>query len=278
MIPIYIDPNILSLGPLVLSWHGLFSAIGVLLGVTYGVRLAVSRGVDEEATYSLALWSVVGGIVGARLFHVIDAWPYYSQNPAQIIMITEGGIAIYGAVVGGVLTGVGYALLRRMPVGSLTDGGGVGLILGQSIGRIGDIINGEHHATTTNAPWSVVYLHPNTLGEIGLPVHPAVGYELVWDLLIFALLVSMFDRVRRPGVVFWTYFGLYALGRFWITFYRVDTIVAYGLTQAQLVALGSMLLSLIGLAIVMRRPPSLPAPVPDTPTPAERPAPPSGHR
>ncbi|HUE75442.1 MAG TPA: prolipoprotein diacylglyceryl transferase [Chloroflexota bacterium] len=243
MIPIYIEPNIATIGPFILSWHGLFSAIGVLFGVTIGVRMAAARGVDEDATYSLALWSVVGGIVGARLFHVVDAWSYYSQNPLQIVMITEGGIAIYGAVIGGVLTGTIYAMVKRMPVGHLADAGAVGLILGQAIGRIGDVINGEHHGLPSTAPWSVTYLHPNTLGELGVSVHLTIGYELVWNLIVFALLVAAFDRVRRSGMLFWTYFLLYAIGRFVTGFYRVDTDVAFGLGQAQIVGFVTALLA-----------------------------------
>src|SRR5687767_4630622 len=178
-IAINIDPNLAQLGPFVLSWHGLFSAIGVIAGVTIGVRVAAESGADEEGSYNLALWSVAGGIVGARLFHVVDNWGYYAANPIQIVMINEGGIAVYGAVVGGFLTGTLYAMRTKLAVAKVAAGGAIGFMLGQAIGRIGDVINGEHHGTPTDAPYGVVYTHPNTLGEPGLPVHLAVGYEMV---------------------------------------------------------------------------------------------------
>src|SRR6185436_8458258 len=123
-----------------------------------------------------------------------DNWGYYSQNLVSIVLINEGGIAIYGAIVGGVLTGVLYARLTGLSVAAVADGGGIGLILGQAIGRIGDVINGEHHGLRLDAPWAVIYSHTNTLGEIGLPVHLAVGYELVWDMLVFGLLLLMRRR------------------------------------------------------------------------------------
>jgi phosphatidylglycerol:prolipoprotein diacylglycerol transferase len=245
-IAINIDPNIAQLGPFTLSWHGLFSAIGVIAGVTLGVRVAAEAGVSEEGAYNLALWSVAGGIVGARLFHVVDNWAYYAQNPGQIILINEGGIAIYGAVVGGILTGVIFSLLTKLDVAKVADGGAIGLILGQAIGRIGDVINGEHHGKPLDAPYAVVYTHPNTLGELGLSVHLAVGYELVWDLLIFFLLWQMRGRVRA-GVIFWTYILLYGLGRFWISFYRFDAIQAFGLSQAQLIAVVGVVVGTIML-------------------------------
>jgi len=235
-IVIDIDPNIAQLGPFTLSWHGLFSAIGVIVGVTLGVRIAADAGADEDGSYNLALWSVGGGIVGARLFHVVDNWSYYSQHLEQIVLINEGGIAIYGAVIGGIATGALYARLRGIKLGAVADGGAVGLTIGQAIGRIGDVINGEHHGLPLDAPWAVVYTNPNTLGEIGLPVHLAVGYELIWDLLVLALLMLM-RRTAGQGKMFWVYVFLYSLGRFWISFYRVDALVAFGLRQAQLIAL-----------------------------------------
>ena len=257
-ITINIDPNLTTIGPFTLSWHGLFSAIGVIVGVTLGVRIAAEAGADEDGAYNLALWSVGGGIVGARLFHVIDNWAYYSQHLEQIVLINEGGIAIYGAIVGGALTGFVYALITKQNAAALADGGGVGLILGQAIGRIGDVINGEHHGLPLDAPWAVVYTHPNTLGEIGLPVHLAVGYELIWDLLVFALLMLM-RRTAGQGKMFWSYVLLYSLGRFWISFYRVDTIQAFGLRQAQLIALVGIVVGAAMLAylyFVRPRPPA----------------------
>ncbi len=231
---INLDPNVATIGGFTLTWHGVFSAIGVIAGVVVGVRAAAEGGAEEDGAYTLALWSVAGGIVGARLFHVIDNWSYYARNPGQIVLINEGGIAIWGAIVGGVLTGFLCGLVTRQKVAALADGGGLGLILGQAIGRIGDVINGEHHGVFFNAPWAVVYTNPNTLGEVGIPVHLAVGYELIWDLLVFGLLLLLKRRWVGLGVMFWLYVLLYSVGRFWISFYRVDTIVAFGLRQAQI--------------------------------------------
>jgi phosphatidylglycerol:prolipoprotein diacylglycerol transferase len=257
-IEINIDPNLAVLGPFTLSWHGLFSAIGVIVGVSLGVRIAAEAGADEDAAYNLALWSVGGGIIGARLFHVVDNWAYYSQHLDQIILINEGGIAIYGAVIGGIVTGVLYARLKRIPVAAVSDGGAAGLIIGQAIGRIGDVINGEHHGLPLDAPWAVVYTHPNTLGELGLPVHLAVGYELIWDLLVFALLLAM-RRTAGQGKMFWTYVLLYSLGRFWISFYRYDAIQAFGLRQAQLIAVVGIVLGAAMLAYLYFVRPAPPA-------------------
>ncbi|HZS02182.1 MAG TPA: prolipoprotein diacylglyceryl transferase [Chloroflexota bacterium] len=252
---INVDPNLIVLGPFVLSWHGLFSAVGLAAGIWIAARLLRGTVVPEDEVITTAFWGTIGGLIGARLFHVIDQWSYYSQRPLQILLLNEGGIAIYGAVIGGVLGGFIYARVRRLAVGLLADAAAVGLILGMAIGRIGDVINGEHHGAhlAEGTPWAVTYVNPNTLGEPGVPNHLAVGYEQVADLLIYGLLLGLWGRLPRAGMLFWLYLLLYSVARFFITFFRVDTIVAFGLTQAQLVAIGSMLVALWFLVYLLTR-------------------------
>ncbi|HUH02455.1 MAG TPA: prolipoprotein diacylglyceryl transferase family protein, partial [Kofleriaceae bacterium] len=136
----------------------------------------------------------------------------------------------------------------RLPVAALADGGAVGLIIGAAIGRIGDVINGEHWGRPLDAPWAVVYTHPDTLGQPGVPVHLAVGYEMVWNLALFGLLIWMRPRFAGQGLMFWTFVLLYSVGRFWTSFYRLDAQVLFGLTQAQVVAVVGIVLGIVMLA------------------------------
>lgn len=243
MITIDLDPNILTIGPFTLAWHGVFSAIGIIIGIWLTLRLLRGTKISEDDVYTLALWAVIGGIAGARLFHVVDAWDYYSKNPGQIIAINEGGLSIYGAIILGTLAVVIVMAFKRVPLGTFLDAGGPGLVLGQAIGRIGDVINGEHHGLPTDWPIGVRYIHPDTLGEPGKVVHLAVGYELVWDVIVLAVLLRLRGRLPRDGMVFALYIALYAFGRFFITFTRVDAKVALGLSQAQVVAVIMMVVS-----------------------------------
>ncbi|MCC7371179.1 MAG: prolipoprotein diacylglyceryl transferase [Chloroflexi bacterium] len=236
MIEINIDPTLLRLGPLMITWHGFFTAVGVLAGIWLATRFAVERGYTEDDIMSIALWCVVGGIVGARLFHVIDAWEYYAADPLAILRVNEGGLAIWGSIVGGPIGGAIYARRRGFAVTELMDICGLGLILGMAIGRLGDIVNGEHHGALAQAfPFSVTFTHPLTLGEIGIPVHLAVGYELIWDMLVFAVCAWLLHRraLPRHGMVFWAMIALYSLGRFWVQFFRLDQPFVFGLSQAQ---------------------------------------------
>ncbi len=233
VIEIHIDPEIGTFGPFTLTWHGLFSAIGIVAGVTLSVWLAKRDGIPSEIGQELALVAIPCAILGARLFYVFEHFGDFRDEPWRIITdLNEGGITLYGGLIGGVLGGVIYGLIRKWPVAIGLDAAAPGMILGQGIGRIGDLINGEHLATESNLPWAVRYTHPDTLGELGKSVHPtAGGYELVGDFLILAFLLFVARRyLKQPGWVFCTYAILYSAMRFVLSFFRVDeqTIPIFG--------------------------------------------------
>lgn len=235
MIEINIDPVLVRLGPVLITWHGFFTAVGVLAGIWLATRFAVERGFTEDDIMSIALWCVVGGIIGARLFHVIDAWQYYASDPIAILRVNEGGLAIWGTIVGGPIGGAIYAWRHHLSVPRLLDICGNGLILGMAIGRLGDVINGEHHGSATSGWWSVMYTHPQTLGEPGAAVHLAVGYELIWDMLVFAVCTwLLYKRIMpRDSMVFTSMIALYSAGRVVVQFFRLDQPFIFGMSQAQ---------------------------------------------
>jgi phosphatidylglycerol:prolipoprotein diacylglycerol transferase len=256
--------------PLQITWHGFFTAVGTLVGIWLAVRWATRAGFTEDDTFSVAMWGVIGAIVGARLFHVIDQWDFYAKDPIAIIKVNEGGLAIYGTIVGGPVAGALYAWRKRLNVARLADIAAPPLILGMAIGRIGDIINGEHHgAHAQGFPLAVVYTNPNTLGELNVPVHLAVGYEMLMDLVIFVGLVWLArgfvrqanrrwranwqPRFPRDGMLFWFYLCVYSLGRFFIQFYRQDTPFALGLSQAQLLSVLTSMAAIWVLAYQAQR-------------------------
>jgi len=255
MIDIPFDPDLTIFGPLRLSWHGIFSVLGIIAGVGLALRLARAR-MPEDKAYSVATWGVIGGIIGARLFHVVDQWDLYASDPLQILAIWNGGIAIVGAVVGGVIAGYLRGLMIGVPIGYAADCAAPAIPLGMAIGRIGDIINGEHHAVAcADLPWCVRYTHPNTLGQRDY-VHPAVAYEMLWDLAIVALVLSLFRRFTgRPGEgrLLWLFMGVYGIGRFFISYLRLDTLALVGLRQAQVVSLALVVVSALMLMFLTLR-------------------------
>ena len=256
MIEIPFDPNI-HLGPLAISWHGIFTAVGIFFGVALPVRLVRGR-VSEDDAYAIATWGVVGGIIGARLLHILDRLDFYLREPLQIFAIWTGGIAVWGAVIGGAIAGYAVALRRKVAIGNTADAAVSGLGLGLAIGRIGDIINGEHHATDCVTGICVGYTFPREQGGLGQPgpVHLAVGYEMIYVLAIVGFALWLYlrreaspagSRLRealRPGTIFWAWTFLYGLGRFVISFLRIaDPTSILGLRQDQLVGLLAMALA-----------------------------------
>ena len=256
-IDINIDPVMWEAGPFTLTWHGFFTAVGILAGVSLSVFLCKKDGIPTEVAQEIALVAVPCAIVGARLFYVFEHWSRFSGSPQTIVTdITEGGITLYGGLIGGVLGGLVYALWRKWPIAITLDSAAAGMVLGQAIGRIGDLINGEHRADATSLPWAVRYVHPNTLGDLNVAVHPtAGGYELIGDLFILALLLFVFRRIiRTPGWVFCIYVGLYGLMRFPLSYTRQDEAKVGDVPVPQLVAAVTIGLAILCASILARWP------------------------
>ena len=146
MIEIDISPYLINTGSFLLSWHGFFTFVAVAMAVYLVGRWAPMKGIDPDDIYSIAIWAILAGIIGARLVHVIDNWGYYQFNLLQILFIWSGGIGVWGAILGGFLGGAAYCYIAKHPIGIIADLTAPALLLVQSVGRIGDIVNGEHCA------------------------------------------------------------------------------------------------------------------------------------
>ena len=242
------NPNIATIGGIVLTWHGLFTAVGILVGVQVALRIARVIGLDEDELYTLALVAVPAGIVGARGLFVIENWEFFGDNISDIIALNEGGISVWGSLVTGVLGATAWSLWRHYDVRAQLDVAAFGVIIGLGIGRIGDLINGEHLAKKSDLPWSVIYTDPHSPAfahsiAIG-PHHPATTYELLFAGIIFCVLFPLFFRWlwRYPGTTFVVAAALYALTRFLLTYLRLDSAEAlFGFRVPQLMAVLTLL-------------------------------------
>ena len=240
MFHIGMDPNIFQAGNFILTWHGFFSFVAVVISVILVARWARSEDIEPDVVYATAIWAIIGGILGARVIHVIDRWDIYSSNPAEILAIWSGGIALFGAIIGGLLAGVLYAKIQGYPIGKLADMAAPAILIGQTVGRIGDIINGEHIAKVTNLPWGFVYSHPDSLSyqvHRMLSSHPVIAYEMIWNMVVFGIVWKMRGRIRPYGMLFAMYIGLYSFGRFFISFLREDKVWFAGLQEAHIIAI-----------------------------------------
>lgn len=272
-IDIGIDPEIRDFGGLLLTWHGVFTAIGIAAGVYLAVLVARHLGFIDDDVYSFALIAIPCGIVGARALFVAENWGESGlDNVVDIFRINEGGISIYGAVLGGIAGGLVYGWLRHIPLRRGLDVAAFGALLGMAIGRIGDLINGEHFAEPSSLPWAVRYTNLNSPSVLGHPQcgidplfgldtsqvcaqHPAVGYEMLGDLLILGVLFLILRFLQKDGVIFWTFILLYSLMRFGVSELRLDSDTVFGgLTTPQVTALCLIPIALIGLWYSLRQP------------------------
>ncbi len=254
MITIEIDPVIFSIGHFMVRWYGVIVATAIAVGVWLAAREAERKGFKKDDIYDSTLWVITGGLIGARLFHVLDHWPHeYVLNPVRALYIWEGGLAIWGGVIGGLIAVALLAWRRGWRLPSLLDAIVPGLVLAQAIGRVACIITGDAMGKPTAGPFGFSYTSPNAMvPELGVYYTPMPVYEIIANLAIFPLLWRLRKRHWPDGLLFLVYLALYSAERFLLAFTSSYQIIAFGLTQSQIVALitFAVALPLIGQALV----------------------------
>lgn len=242
-----VDPWIAQVGPFSLTWQGLFIGVGVIAAILLASTHLRSSGLNPEIAWELTIWIVFPAIVGARIFHVFDTWAFYAVHPLEVLEVTRGGAAVYGALIFGTGASLVFARLRRLPVGILFDSLAPAQALGLALGRIGDLLTGSSLARLTTLPIAITYVNPRSFDQHHAPVHPAAAYEIIWDLAILALLLRLRHARLPRGVSFWTFTALYGAGQVWNGFFRDEPIDLSGLGQAQIVGLVCLVVSVIAL-------------------------------
>lgn len=216
-------------------WYGIIIAAGFLLAVIYAMRRAPSFGLNEDNILDMLFVAVPLAIVCARLYYCIFYWDLYRDNPIAILYVWEGGLAIYGGVIGAVIGVAIFCRVKKLPIGPLLDVGSLGLLIGQMIGRWGNFMNREAHGAITDgffkmgiadAAGNVTYYQPTFL------------YESVWNLVGFVALHFYSKRRKFDGEVFLLYLAWYGLGRAWIEGLRTDSLYLFntGIRVSQLLA------------------------------------------
>lgn len=249
-IVININPTALRIGHFMLNWYSIMVMLAILVAVRIAIWEGKRKGISSETVISLAPWLVVGGLIGARLFHVIDKWDYYAGNPLQAFAVWQGGLAIWGGLAGGGVAAIIYARLKNIPAGRLADTLVPALLVGQIIGRFACIIDGDAVGGATTLPWGFTYINPGAMvppGLLGVSVHPYPVYDQLWNLVGLAIALKLRRHLKTDGLLFLTYLSIYAVGRFVFSFVRQEKIWFWGLQEAQVIAIIILLTALATL-------------------------------
>ena len=282
-----IDPIFLHVGPISVHWYGLAYVVAIVAGLIMTLKFTRRVGIHEDQVWGLFIWTAIGGLIGGRLYYVIqqpDLVNNYLLRPLNIIAVWNGGMAFFGAIF--CASAVLFALAPRYGVSPFIalDGGALFAVVGQIFGRFGNIINGDilGYPVTSGAtpipgdtcahapclayvsnshilPWAVAYLNPHSFAPLGIAYQPAPVYEMAMDVVILAILFPLRYRLPRikAGVLFCLYVALYAASQFLVFFYRgsepyTPFLGVNGLKQAQWTGIFVFFGSLLLLVLVLR--------------------------
>ena len=249
------SPIIFSFGNLSIYWYGLFIVSGILAGLFVSMKLAKKFGIDQNKIFDLAFWLIIGGIIGARLYHIALELPYYSQHLSQIVKVWQGGLAIHGAIIAGVILLYFFARKEKINFWLLAGIFTPGIALGQAIGRWGNYFNQELFGKPTNLPWGIpidLMNRPNDYLSADF-FQPTFLYESLGDLAIFAILLIIALKLAKKKIInnkilILSYLILYSILRFAMEFFRTDyTPLVFGIRWPQI---ASVLIIIAAVAII----------------------------
>jgi phosphatidylglycerol:prolipoprotein diacylglycerol transferase len=253
------DPiEYLSLGPLRVSPHGIGTAVGFIAGARLLLPATRALGIDDELIYRMLYRAAIGALIGARLAYAINHWSDYADDPLSVLAVWEGGISLFGGIAGGVLAAVPVMRSERLRFWSLMDAAAPGLALGILIGRVGDLVVGDHLGKPTEFFLGFRCTGADSASSCAAPIGSGVHLPALYDLVnASALLVALLilrRRKRWDGFLIILAAAWYGAGRFIEDFYRIDDTVAVGLSGSQLTALTLVTVATAWLVLVRRTP------------------------
>ena len=258
-----------------IAYYGITIGLAVIAGILMAAWQAKRTKQDPEMYYDLAMYAVILSIIGARIYYVIFSWEHYKDNLLSILNFREGGLAIYGGVITAIITTFVFAKVKKVSFGTLCDTAGLGLILGQIIGRWGNFFNREAFGEYTNnllamrLPLDAVRKsdvtqlmmeHLEVIDGISyIQVHPTFLYESLWNLGVLLFLIFWSKHKKFEGEVFLLYLFGYGVGRFWIEGLRTDQLMlTNAIPVSQALAVVLVIVSTILIFINRRKKKELP--------------------
>jgi phosphatidylglycerol:prolipoprotein diacylglycerol transferase len=250
-----VHPVLIEIGPLVIRWYGVMIAVACMVGLWLAGIEAERKGIAKEKIQSFFIYAIIGGIVGARLDYVLFSdFEQFKIDPMSIFAVWQGGLAIHGGILGGLLVTIFYTKLQKIPFWKLADTLTPSLILGQAIGRIGCFLNGDAHGYPTDRPWGLVYSSESPAGQMfsEQTLHPTQLYEMGFNIIIFSVLWMLRKKFKMDGQLFLLYVILYSSIRIFVEHFRADRLTALGtISAAQSIGIIGIIMGLV-LSIALK--------------------------
>ncbi len=228
-----------------IMWYGIFIAVGMIIATLLTYKRAKFYSIDPDKVLDFVIICIPVGVIGARLYYVAFNWSYYSQDIMKIINIRQGGLAIHGGLLFGILAALIICRINNIHPGKALDLASPGIVIAQGIGRWGNYFNGEAHGGPTDLPWGILV--------DGTMVHPTFLYESIWCIALGIFLLVIERRPGFVGQIFLIYGILYSVERFFVEALRTDSLLFMGLKQAQIFSLSIIIIFVILYIIFKRR-------------------------
>jgi len=228
--------------------------VGITVGLLVAWPYARSKGITSSQLEKFIIWAILAGFIGARLYYVIQQplEPYFAE-PWRVLAVWEGGMAFYGAIFAVVIVLLAAGWLLKISTLKLLDVGALFAVVGQFFGRIGNLINGDVIGYPTTLPWGIVYAHPDSFPpRHDIAYQPAAAYEALINILLFGLLWMLRNRLK-PGILFFIYILSYSLSQIIVFVWRDNEVILFGLKQAQLTAIGVIIIAVVIFLVLFKR-------------------------
>lgn len=243
------NPVAFSIFGIDIRWYGILIALGMITAMLMANYTCKVKGISYDKFIDMLIIVLPAAVIGARLYYVLFEFSYYKNNLLEIFNIREGGLAIHGGVIFGVIAAAIYIKIKKLEFFKYADAAAPCLILAQAIGRWGNFFNQEAHGGAVSSEFISHFPRFIQMGMLidGQYYHPTFLYESLWNLAVFGILILILNRSKKTGLTAFSYIGLYSIGRFFIEGLRTDSLMIGNFRIAQLVSLSGFLVWIIAL-------------------------------